>query len=102
MLRSFDYAARHATIGLPPSHPAVAAADLWARQARAAFLAGYGADGGAPGLADGPAEAALLRALEIDKAMYEVVYETLNRPAWVQIPLTALERLTAGDHAQGS
>ncbi|HEY6798568.1 MAG TPA: hypothetical protein VI248_28145 [Kineosporiaceae bacterium] len=98
MLRSFDYAARHATIGLPTSHPAVAAADGWAQQARSAFLAGYLAGGGHAGAGPGGptgAEAALLRVLEIDKAMYEVVYETLNRPDWIQIPLTALARLTA-------
>jgi len=96
MLRSFDYAARHATVGLPPDDPATVAADAWAGRARAAFLAGYAAAGGR---ADGGPERTLLRALEIDKAMYEVVYETLNRPAWVPIPLAALERLTRVDAA---
>jgi maltokinase len=94
MLRSFDYAARHATVSLPPTHPSTLAADRWSQQCRAAFLEGYAAAGGHAG-AGSPAEAALLRALEIDKALYEVVYETLNRPAWVSIPMTALERLTA-------
>ena len=100
MLRSFDYAARHATVGLAPDHPASLAADAWSAAARAAFLEGYAA--GSPAGSDpsggdpvGADPAVLLRALEIDKAMYEVVYETLNRPAWVPIPLSALERLTA-------
>ena len=92
MLRSFDYAAQHATVGLDAADPAARAADTWAAGARRAFLAGYTGAGGRAG--HGP-EAAVLRALEIDKALYEVVYETLNRPAWVPIPMAALDRLTA-------
>lgn len=96
MLRSFDYAARHATVGLAADDPRAVAAHVWSRQARAAFLAGYAAGGGRIDGETGGAQVALLRALEIDKALYEVVYETLNRPDWVDIPLSALSRLTAG------
>ena len=28
--------------------------------------------------------------------MYEIVYEVRNRPAWVDIPLAAVERLASG------
>ena len=35
----------------------------------------------------------LLRALTVDKALYEVVYEFRHRPAWMHIPLTAVERV---------
>lgn len=96
MLRSFDYAARHATVTLHGDDPRAVAAQDWSRQARAAFLAGYAAGGGRVNGDSTGAQATLLRALEIDKAVYEVVYETLNRPTWVDIPLSALARLTSG------
>ena len=35
----------------------------------------------------------LLGALELDKALYEVVYEAGNRPAWIDVPLGAVTRL---------
>ena len=36
----------------------------------------------------------LLRALMLDKALYEVNYEINNRPAWVDVPLQAILQLT--------
>ncbi len=76
MLRSFDYArSAHA-------EPASPAAVGWAEAARAAFLAGYGSQG--------DADAAVLTAYEVDKAVYEVLYELRNRPGWVDIPLRAV------------
>lgn len=81
MLRSFDYArSGHA-------QPGGAAALGWAKQARRAFLQGYGADPDAP--------ASELAAYELDKAIYEVVYEVRNRPDWVHIPAGAVHDLTS-------
>jgi maltokinase len=41
-----------------------------------------------------PGDAAVLRAYEVDKAVYEVVYEVRNRPDWVDIPLGAVAALS--------
>jgi len=54
---------------------------------RTAFLRGYA------GGELSASEAQLLRAYEADKAIYEVVYETRNRPDWVGIPLGAVATL---------
>ncbi|MBN9176033.1 MAG: phosphotransferase [Microbacterium sp.] len=89
MLRSFDYVAgalvqeRAAAGGGADSR----AVNAWAAHARAAFLAGYGATAGSEPLG------ALLDALELDKAVYEAIYEARYRPAWLAIPLRAIERL---------
>ncbi|MBF4615751.1 hypothetical protein ITJ56_14420 [Curtobacterium sp. VKM Ac-1376] len=84
MLRSFDYV----TGALAHQDEPVDAAD-WADEARARFLEGYQRGTGAD-LTD---HRALLDAFELDKAVYEVVYETRNRPDWVGIPLAAVARL---------
>jgi maltokinase len=83
MLRSFDYASRHQLIGHPQAQDLVSAADSWARQCQDAFCAGYAAGGGS----DPRDHAALLRALTLEKAVYEVNYEYRHRPTWLSIPL---------------
>ena len=83
MLRSLDYAARHQLIGHPHAQELVSAADSWARQCQDAFCAGYAAASGA----DPRDHATLLRALTLDKAVYEVIYEYRHRPTWLSIPL---------------
>jgi len=87
MLRSFDYVAG----SWEQEHPGRSAAS-WAIQARTAFLEGYTDGAGRDPRQDGP----LLEALELDKALYEVVYEARNRPTWLSIPITAIARLFAG------
>ena len=83
MLRSFDYASRQQLVGHPAAGPLAPLADAWARQCQAAFCAGYAAGGGI----DPDGHGALLHALTLEKAVYEVVYEFRHRPAWLSIPL---------------
>ncbi|MFI6989926.1 maltokinase N-terminal cap-like domain-containing protein [Nonomuraea wenchangensis] len=85
MLRSFDYAARHLLAGRAEAADLEGRAQEWADRNRAAFLEGYREGGGVIGRAD----ATLLRAFELSKAVYEVGYEARNRPTWLPIPLAA-------------
>ncbi|QOR69627.1 1,4-alpha-glucan branching protein GlgB [Ruania alkalisoli] len=75
LLRSVDYAA---AIGGAPPH--------WTAQVRDSLVEGY--------LAERPeTDLRLVGALELDKALYEAVYEKQNRPDWLPIPLEGIRRL---------
>lgn len=81
MLRSFDYVR-----GAHPE-PTSAQAAAWSAAARHAFLGGY-CQGDRP-------DRAVLDAYELDKAVYEVVYEARNRPDWLHIPLGAVQAVAS-------
>jgi maltokinase len=86
MMRSIDYAARFQLAGQEDAGQARQAARDWVRRNQAAFCAGYAGAGGA----DPAKHAILVRALTLDKAVYEVLYEARHRPSWVSIPLGAI------------
>ena len=91
MLRSFDYAARVVEDTFGSGSPASIEqlhfrAAEWTERNRLAFLHAYA------GRELTQSEVTLLTAYAADKAVYEAVYETRNRPSWVSIPLDAIAR----------
>jgi maltokinase len=81
MLRSFDYVS-----GAEPRSQDAAG---WAAACRRAFIDGYSERSGEDVLA----HTGLIDALELDKALYEAVYEARNRPTWLPIPVAAIHRI---------
>ena len=77
MLRSFDYAS---AVGAGPD------AGAWAAACRSAFLDAYSGSAGSVEL-----DPVLLRALVLDKAVYESIYEARNRPSWLPVPLAGID-----------
>ncbi|WP_306232268.1 maltokinase N-terminal cap-like domain-containing protein [Agrococcus beijingensis] len=88
MLRSFDYAAGSALQELPNADPV--AAGSWVHERQQEFLTGY-----AEALGPVDEQDPVFRALLLDKALYEVVYESRNRPTWLPVPLEAVRALVA-------
>jgi maltokinase len=97
MLRSFHYAAEVELreYGGDADGEVHQLAHAWERHNRERFLEGYlgvpGVEAVLPPTASARAE--VLRAFELDKAVYEVAYEASHRPEWVGIPLFAVQRI---------
>jgi trehalose synthase-fused probable maltokinase len=86
MLRSFAYAAATgaAEVGGLGVNPTVETRSArWERDARAAFLDGYGA----------PHDQPLITLFEMEKVFYELAYELNNRPGWAWIPLRGIAKV---------
>ncbi|HLY93216.1 MAG TPA: phosphotransferase [Gaiellaceae bacterium] len=92
MLRSFAYAASAVQFlrGIEPP-------DDWEEQAREEFLDGYLQTVDSALIPSGQAGLErLLAVYELEKAVYELRYEVDNRPDWVTIPVTGIQRLIEG------
>jgi maltose alpha-D-glucosyltransferase / alpha-amylase len=98
MLRSFSYAAYAGLNAFAQRRPDDAKnlepwARLWQNAVSTAFLRAYrlSIDATNPNLIPRPAQAQLfLNAYLLEKALYELLYELDNRPAWVRIPLAGI------------
>jgi maltose alpha-D-glucosyltransferase/alpha-amylase len=99
MVRSFSYAAYAAlfafTVHAPDDYAILQPwADTWEYWASHAFLKTYRGTIGSSGVVPEDTEFDhLLRALMLEKALYELGYELNNRPDWVRIPLTGITKL---------
>ncbi len=102
MLRSFSYAAYSGLIRVLTRRPGDADrlepwARVWQQSVCSAFLHAYRLTMRAAESSLVPADAEafeqLLEVFVLDKALYELVYELNNRPAWVRIPLAGIVSL---------
>jgi maltose alpha-D-glucosyltransferase/alpha-amylase len=102
MLRSYHYAAYAGLFAFTHDRPADFTrladwADIWQQWVSAVFLKSYLRT--AAGASFLPANQRqleiLLNGYTLAKALYELVYELNNRPDWVRIPLSGVDRLLA-------
>jgi len=97
MLRSFSYAAHTGLDAYVQRHPGAAKslepwAQLWQNAVSSEFLAAWRVTIAANShLTPQPQQAhRLLVAYQLEKALYELLYELNNRPTWVRIPLAGI------------
>jgi maltose alpha-D-glucosyltransferase/alpha-amylase len=97
MMRSFSYAAYSALDHFTQRHPDTAKslepwAQLWQNAVSTEFLHAWRTTMASnPHLTPQPPQAnCLLNAYLLEKALYELLYELNNRPAWVRIPLAGI------------
>ena len=97
MLRSFSYAAYSALDHFAQRHPGAQKsleswAQLWQNAVSTEFLVAWRTTVAAnPHLNPQPQQASrLLNAYLLEKALYELLYELNNRPAWARIPLAGI------------
>jgi maltokinase len=100
MMRSFHYAASTGLVERgrrDVDTELVELAEQWESRVVDAFWRGYQSVAGIDHLLPAAAEdrRSLLQAFELDKAVYETIYELSHRPDWVHIPVLAVQRMLA-------
>jgi maltose alpha-D-glucosyltransferase/alpha-amylase len=109
MLRSLDYAAS-AAVDQYAAHTGelpdrvLTAATAWRNRAANDFIDAYKAVAKNTGAypEDDRAAESLLDLFLLQKAFYEIAYESANRPAWLSIPLRSVLDLLADSKGQAS
>ncbi len=103
MLRSFDYAAAIVTESAGVAHAETAL--HWSRAARERFLEGYLEHAVRAPVAVLPSEperrTRLIALFELEKALYEVLYEIRHRPTLASIPVAGADRALAALRTRG-
>lgn len=98
MLRSFAYVAHVAAEEVRGTHEQIRAMQ-WERAAREMFLLGYLTNVREAAVTFVPRDPyhlhQALALFELDKALYEVMYEITHRPEWIPIPVEGVHRALA-------
>jgi trehalose synthase-fused probable maltokinase len=96
MIRSLHYAVSQTRLTYAPAADGLAWAATIYPQMVAAFMNAYDAElrinGLLPETGD-PDRRAMLELFVLEKALYELGYELLNRPGWIQVPLGGIAEL---------
>lgn len=99
MIRSLHYAVSQTRLTHAPTANGLAWAAAVYPQMVAAFITAYDSEMRVPGLLpkqNDPDRRTMLELFILEKALYELGYELLNRPSWIQVPLSGIAELLEG------
>lgn len=96
MIRSLHYAVSQTRLAHAPTANGLSWAAAVYPQMVAAFITAYDSSMQVPGLLpdlNDPDRRTMLELFILEKALYELGYELLNRPSWIQVPLAGIAEL---------